>query len=143
MTNARSSTAGELARRLLAREIAGNGERAAIAAAMQRLCTRVSENLRRSVGDDGYNALLARALMRTQPEHPALLDIRRLGENDIFLDGVVASVEIHGVPAVTAALESLLATLVDVLSGLIGADMVTNLLDVDGSPSQAPRGRKT
>ena len=142
MTNARSSTAGEIARRLVMHETAGTDETAATAAAMQRLCTRISENLRRSVGDDGYNALLARALMRTQPEHPALLDIRRLGDSDIFLDGVVASVDLHGLPAVTAALESLLATLVEVLSGLIGADLVMNLLDLEGSPSHASRGRK-
>lgn len=104
---------------------------------------RVSENLRRSVGDDGYNALLARALTRTQVEHPALMDVRGGGDADFFLNGIAASVDARGVSVVTAAVESLLATLVDVLSGLIGTDMVLNLLDHDGALPQAPSDRQT
>jgi hypothetical protein len=141
MTGMQPSTAREIARQLLAREAAGADEPAAIAAAMQRVCTRTSENLRRSVGDDGYNALLARALARAQTEHPVVTAIRRVGDADISLDGVITSVDAHGLPAVTAAVESLLAAVVDVLSGLIGADMVMNLLDHDSPPRHAPSER--
>ena len=123
--------AQELARRLLARETSGAGEPAMVAAALQRACLRVSENLRDSVGDDGRNALLARALARTESGHPALKDIRQLNNGVVHLDGIVASVEAHGVVQVTAAIEALLAALVDVLGRLIGEDMAMRLLDHD------------
>lgn len=136
------STTRDMARQLLARETGGADRPEAVAAAIQRLCTRVSVNLRQSVGEDGYNALVARALRRTEPEHPVLTDIRRVADAGIYLDRVSAGVESHGVPAVRAAIESLLATLIDVLAGLIGADMVLNLLDHDDPSSHAPRSRQ-
>jgi hypothetical protein len=141
MTRPESSSARDIARQLLARSIADSGQPKDVAVAMQRVCTRASDNLRSSVGDDGYNALLVRSLRRTEGEHPILADIRRISDTGIHLDGVVASAETHGLPAVTAALEALLAALVDILSGLIGADMVLNLLDNDGPSSQARGGR--
>lgn len=135
-----SPTARDLIRQLLAQEIAAAKQPDAVGAAIQRLCSRVSENLRRSLGDDGRDALLERAFTRAQPQHPALADIGQIGKSGVSLD-VVAGVNAHGVPAVTAAVESLLATLADILGGLIGADMVMNLIDHDGQLSKAPNGR--
>lgn len=132
-----------MAREFLARHVADTDQSSDTAAALQRVCTRASENLRRAVGEDGHNALLARALRRTEGEHPALADVRRLDDTGIYLDGVVASAAARGVPVVAAALESLLTALIDILSSLIGADMVLNLLDSDGPPSQTPSGRPT
>jgi predicted ArsR family transcriptional regulator len=130
-----------MAHRLLAHELAGAQEPAAVAAALQRLCTRVAESLRRSVGEDGFSALLTRALSRVEAEHAALKDIRRFPDGRVALDGVAASVDRFGAPAVTAAIESLLEALVDLLSSLIGADMVMSLLDWNGSPQ--PNNRRT
>jgi hypothetical protein len=130
MTNPESPTARELARQLLERETASATEVADFGAAMQRACAGVSETLRRSVGDDGYSALLARALVRAEVAQPVLTSIRRNGAGGIHLD-VVAAVEDHGPVVVGAALESLLAALVDILSDLIGADMVCSLLEHD------------
>lgn len=107
-----------------------------VGAALQRTYVRVSEALRDSIGEDGCNALLARALARTEADHPALKNIRRPNEGGIHLDGVVASVEAHGVAEVSAAIEALLAALADVLVRLIGEDMVIRLIDPD-----APRSR--
>lgn len=143
MTVPPSSGGLEMARQLLAREIGGAEEPAAITAAMQRALMRVSENLRRSVGDDGYNALVSRAIARTQPVHPAVIEMRGGGDAEMSANGVLTSVDAHGAPAVTAAVESLLASIADVLSGLIGADMVLNILDPDGLPPEAPRRRQT
>jgi hypothetical protein len=137
-----SPTARTLVRQLLAREIAGAEQPDAVGAAIQRLCTRVSENLRSSLGDDGRNALLERAFARTRPQHPALTEIGRFEKTGASFDGVAASVDAHGVPVVTAAVESLLAALAHILGGLIGADMVMNLLDHDGQNSKAPDGRQ-
>jgi hypothetical protein len=126
-----SPTAREMARRLLAREMSAVGEPAMVAAALQRACARVSANLRDSVGDDGRNALLARALARTESDHPVLKHIRTVNNGAIHLDGVVASADAHGVAPVTAAIEALLAALLDVLGRLIGEDMAMRLLDHD------------
>jgi hypothetical protein len=142
MTDMPPSAARDMARRLLAQETKGADQPDAVVAGIQQLCTRVSDNLRQSVGDDGYNALLARVLRRTEPEHPVLTDIRRVADSGIYLDRVSAGVESHGVAAVQAAIESLLATLIDVLAGLIGADMVLNLLDHDDPSSHTPRSRQ-
>lgn len=132
----------EMARQLLERATAGVDGPAATAAAMQRLCNRVSANLRRSVGDDGYNAVLSRALARTEPQHPALRDMRHRDGGDIRLDGVAPSVATYGLPAAATALESLLTTLVDILTALIGADMVLNLIDHDDPSDSAPTNRQ-
>jgi hypothetical protein len=138
-----SPSAQEIARRLLAREMPAGGEPAMVAAALQRALARVSANLRDSVGDDGRDALLARALARTEPDYPALKDIRRLNNGAVHLDGVVASADAHGVAPVTAAIEALLAALVDVLARLIGEDMAMRLLDHDLSEPLPDGGTRT
>lgn len=137
----RSSSARDLANRLLARETAGAVDPAAVATAMQRLCANISTSLRRSVGDDGYNALLARALRSTETDHPVLTRMRRVDGAGIYLDGVLASVDTHGVPTVAAALESLIAAVADILGSLIGADMALNLLTDDGQSARTLNGR--
>lgn len=130
-----------MARRLLARETTGVEDRAALATGLERVCTRVSANLRRSVGDDGYAALLARALRSTEPEHALLATIRQSAAGGLHLDGFEAHMETHGEQAVTAALEALLASLIDVLASLIGADMAWSLL-ADDAPLPHPHRNK-
>lgn len=134
----RTPAAPHFARLLLARDAAPGGESdpARVAAALQRTCLRVSDSLRDSMGEDGRNALLARALARTEADHPALSSVRRAGDGGIHLDGVVTSVEAYGITAVTAAIEALLAALLEILSRLIGEDMAMRLIDSD-----PPRGR--
>jgi hypothetical protein len=100
-----------------------------VGAALQRTLVRVSESLHDSMGDGGRNALLVRALARTEADHPALKNIVGLNEGGIQLDGVVASVDAHGVAEVTAAIEALLAALVDILARIIGEDMAIRLID--------------
>jgi hypothetical protein len=143
MTTARSAAARELARRLMSQETAAATEPQVVAAAMQRVCTRVSTNLRRSVGDDGYNALLVRAVASIEGEHPVVAGIRRTDGSAIHLEGILAAVDASGAPAVGAALEALLAALIDILASLIGADMVPNLLGADGPSSPPLRGTET
>src|SRR5918992_2575207 len=133
----------EMARRLLARETSAALEPAMVAAALQRVCERVSANLRDAIGDDGRDALLTRALARTESDHPALKDFRKLNHGAIQLDGVVASVEAHGVVPVTAAIEAMLAALLDVLGRLIGEDMAMRLLDQDLAGPSPDGGTRT
>src|SRR5512146_2634058 len=140
MTTSESLAARAMARQLLQSEMAGATDVAGPGAVMQRACTRVAENLRLSLGEDGHSALLARALARTERDHPVLKDIRRGDPAGIRLD-VVGGVEGHGAAAMGAALESLLAALVDILSELIGVDMVRSLLDHDDLPRARRNGR--
>ena len=139
MTISEFPAARAMARQLLQREMTGATAVACPAAVMQRACTRVAEKLRLSLGEDGHSALLARALARTESDHPVLTDIRRADPAGIHLD-VVRGVEGYGAAAVGAALESLLATLVDILSDLIGADMTRSLLDHDDLPRSRRNG---
>lgn len=108
-----------------------------VGAALQQLLARVSEALRDSMGEDGRNALLVRALARTEADHPALKKIVALDEGGVQLEGVAASVAAHGVASVTAAIEALLAALIDVLGRLIGEDMAIRMID-----QAAPQPRK-
>lgn len=138
MTVPESPDGRDMARRLLVPANLGEDTPPAdVGLALHDVYARASDNLRRSVGDDGYSALLSRALRRAEPGHPILAEIRRSGDGDITRDGVIGSVATHGVPAVATSLEALLAALIDILNGLIGADMVLNLLEQDSPPSRA------
>ena len=130
-----SSSAIELARRMIARDSAhaNAAEARDVAVALQRTCRRMCEALRDSLGDDGCNALLARALARTEPYHPALKLIRRQDERGIHLDGVVAAVETTSSAQATAAVEALVGALMDVLGKLIGEDMAIRIMNLDSS----------
>jgi hypothetical protein len=118
-----------IARHLLERDASTGESPSDAAVALQRACTRISESLRRSVGDDGFNALIARGLARTETAHPALVAVRGFDNSNVRLDGVLKSVGIHGLPAVSVAIESLFEVVVEVLTSLIGADMAVTLLD--------------
>jgi hypothetical protein len=122
-----------MARQILERDAAGATEAEPQTDALQRTFTRVSRNIRRSVGEDGYAALLARAVVTIESDEPTLTVVPRADAMGIDLD-IAAAVETHGVFAVRASLESVLAALADILSALIGDDMARTLLDHDGSP---------
>ena len=139
MTRPPSKDALELARQLLERETSGTLEPAETGAALQRTLALVSENLRRAIGDDGYTALLTRAIAQTQTDTSALGGVRGDGSLVFSADGHTAHVGPHNIHLVSAAFESLLASIIDVLSGLIGADMVLNLLDPDAVSPAYPR----
>ena len=137
-----SATSAEVAKRLLAHEGVPGGavDMETSAAALKRVCARVSTNLRDTMGDDGTSALLARALARTEALHPALQSIRHLNGRGVTLDGVDASIKTHGVVAVTAAIEALLTALMDILAKLIGEDMATRVIDTQHRPSRTGGG---
>jgi hypothetical protein len=140
MPSPQSPAARELAQRLLERETAGETDVARLGEAMQRVYSHVSKTLSRFVGDDGYRALLTRALTRAGPEHTVWKNARRDDATGPHLD-VARAVEGHGAVIVGTALESLVAALVEILSDLIGADMVRNLLDHDDA-TQARSARR-
>ena len=137
-----SEAARTLARELLERDVTAAPETAALVGSLSRVYARASGNLRRSVGEDGYNALLVRAVARMHAERPALGDLRLVDAGGVHADIAIA-IDRHGPDAVSAAFESLLAALVDILSDLIGADMVRNLLEHEETPHAPVRRRTT
>src|ERR1051325_7706662 len=130
------ATATATARRLL--EGAPNRPRDSRLAgeALQEACTRIVTRLRDSLGDDGCNAMLARALARTEGRHPALRKISRIHGDRIQIDGVGPGIDEFGVGAATAAIEALLAALIDILGRLVGEDMALRLIDGDSHSSR-------
>lgn len=136
-----SPTSRQIARHLLTRDVS-QPDPAMIGAALQRTCVRVSENLRDAMGEAGRNALIARALARTEADHPALKSIAGPGGDGIQLNGVAASVDKHGVAEVTAAIEGLFAAIVDLLVRLIGEDMAIRIIDTDVPKPRTSGGAK-
>jgi hypothetical protein len=137
-----SLVSSEVARRILARDALaaeyGTGSAPGAAnLALQRSCIRVTDALRHSMGDAGCAALLARALTRTEGAHPVLKELHGRGDEGMRLDGIAACADVHGIDTVRAAIEALIAALVDILTRLIGDDMAIRLLDHDGPQ---PRG---
>ena len=135
----------DIARRLLAREApsSNGGDPRAAAAALERACSRVSDRLRDSMGEEGHDALMARALAHTQASHPVLKAIHRRSANGIALDGIVASVESNGVTVVTGSIEALLAAVLDILGRLIGEDMAVRIIDQNHGDVPASGGEPT
>jgi hypothetical protein len=110
--------------------------------ALQRSCLRFANDLRRSLGEAGYVALLARAFARTEEAHPALKDLRRPGDDDIHFDAIAASADRRGTDDVAAAVAALIASVIEILTRLIGEDMAIRLFDDDApEPSTPDRDR--
>jgi hypothetical protein len=99
----------------------------------------VTDTLRDTMGNDGCSALFARALARTAGAHQALNHLRAGGDG-VRLDAIAPSVEAHGIQDVTAAIEALIAAVVDILIRLIGEDMAVRLIDTDESRPPTRRG---
>lgn len=143
MTSDRDQSAAsrEIARRLADHHVifARDGP-ANIGQTLQHTCTRLSHTLRDAMGVAGCDALLSRALSRTESRHPALKDVRRTDGDGIHLDGVLASIDAHGAPAVTVAIEAFLAALAEILGRLIGEEMATQLIGYEASPARSGGG---
>ena len=122
-------SARELARRLVARAAAQSDEPHSAALAAHAACERTYRKLTRSLGQSGSHALLTRALAHARSEHPLLGDIRIGAQSEPGLGGVPGIVQAHGAPAVAAALEAVLETLLGLLGRLIGDDVMAQLVE--------------
>ena len=141
-----TSAARLVAHKLLAREGSDTGPASNAAVnvdAVRRACWRMSVNLQRSLGDEGRDALIARAVRRTETNHPVLSHLRPLDGTGISPEAIDASIATHGGPAVAHAIESLIAAVVDILSSLIGSDMALTLLEYDGPRPSITRTRQS
>lgn len=135
----------EIARRIVARDApaVGDGTTETAAHALQRSCNRFTDALCDAMGEAGCATLLARAFTRAEEAHPALTALRARQRDSAHMtrvDGIAATVDSHGIEAVTAALEALLAAVIDTLIRLIGEGMTRRLIDHDGPEPRARDG---
>jgi hypothetical protein len=122
----------------LARYAAPSEDPVYAAGALYRAYTIVSTNLRSAVGDDGTDALLGRAMARAVEQHPTVGELRRTATANIDAAQLAAAVATHGEPAVRAAIEDLLGTVIELLTRLVGEGLAMRLIDHDGGVVARP-----
>jgi hypothetical protein len=120
-----SPTASELTKRLIGRSTIPGDEPGSAAAALECVSTEFS----RWVGARGYEALMSRALNEERSAHPALGLIRYDPRATPAVGGVAESAARHGAAATTTALTQLLESILALCIRLIGADIVSVLVE--------------
>jgi hypothetical protein len=125
-TDARS--ARELTRSVTARAVGNIKPAQGDALAMLSTCDRAFGALSRSLGAPGFGTLLRRAKAVAERMHPLLSDLH-VASHEPYLGGIPELVQQHGDPAVIEGLEAILETMLSVLGGLIGLDMVARLIE--------------
>ena len=130
----RSSAATQAALRLWAGATRGSAEPQAVVSAADQVCDRLRVGLGRWIGAEGYRALLGRALALTRPEFPLLTGLLCDGK-----DGpeAASAVRRHGPAEVAEGIVGLVATLIDLLSRIVGEEMATRLVEQTGATALA------
>jgi len=134
-----ASDAAAIARRLIARAAAGGDARES-ALAVRVACEHALRDLTHSLGVNGVQALLARALTQVQGVHPSVLQLRVGRQLSPSIEGLAQSIEAHGARAVVAGLDALLEALLTLLGRLIGTDMVARLVELDAAADTFDEG---
>lgn len=124
-----SGAARDLARRLLSEQAQARGstrsEEESVDAAEQ-LCLGVTAGLSRWFGPFGSQALVSRALVTMQGQHPVLREVHVTGT--ACLSGLPDTARIHGAAATSDAVVAVMAELADLIGRLIGDDLAITLL---------------
>ena len=126
-----SPAARELAERLLAsggQSPLAEGEDSGPLAGAARAGRHLAAELSRWFGPYGYHALLTRALAQVRAEHPALRAVQVGPPAAPYLDGLADAAQAHGPQATLAGVAAVLATLIDLLGRLIGADLAMTFI---------------
>ena len=131
-----SPAATEVARRHWARAAGDTNTLEEVAAAAARTCTKLQAGLARWVGTEGYRALIDRALLLARAEHPALGGLSCHGEGEPV---TTAAVRAHSAAEVATGVVVLVATLIELLSGIVGEEMAVEL--VNQAVTRAPVAR--
>jgi len=111
------------------------GDTAARAAAAA--CHHLYQDLSRWIGLDGCHTLFTRALAQTRTDHPLLEEIQLRPRSEPYVDGVMETIDAYGSAQTAEAIESMLASLIELLGRLIGDDMAMKL--IEGTLSESPR----
>ena len=131
-----SPAATEVAWRHWARAAGDTNTLEEVAAAAERTCTQLQAGLARWVGTEGYRALIDRALLLARAEHPVLGGLSCHGGGQ---PATTAAVRAHSAAEVRAGMVALVATLIDLLSRIVGEEMAVEL--VNQAVTRAPGAR--
>ena len=131
-----SPSATEVARRHWARAAGDTNTLEDVAAAATRTCTQLQAGLARWVGTEGYRALIDRALLLARAEHPVLGGLSCHGGDQ---PATTAAVRAHSAAEVATGMVALVATLIDLLSRIVGEEMAVEL--VNQAVARAPVAR--
>ena len=121
-----SPAATEVARRHWARAAGDTNTLEEVAAAAERTCTQLQAGLARWVGTEGYRALIDRALLLARAEHPALGSLSCHGGDEPV---TTAAVRAHSAAEVATGVVALVATVIELLSGIVGEEMAVELVN--------------
>jgi hypothetical protein len=137
------SSARELAERILVRDLASADTSTATAAvvAAERVFHRLGDNLVRWVGAEGSQALFARARAIARAQNQALRVVPPPARSALFLDALASSTDPQDTAAVLDGAVTILTSLIELLTRLVGEELATQLL-TDGSQvgsTDAPR----
>jgi hypothetical protein len=135
---ASSAVATDTARRLWAR-FGGEGSAPAnVIATAERVHAALRAGLGRWIGAEGYRALIGRALVTAEAEHPALGGLGFLGGDEPALTPIDES---RAAVEVSAGMVALVAALIESLGGVIGEEMALRLVDQIDFPNPRAVGR--
>ena len=123
-------TARDLARQILARDLAERDATtaAAAAAAAEHVFHRLADNLVRYVGAEGSQALFTRARTLAQTENRALRVVPPPARSALFLDALAADAEPHDSAIVIDGAVLILSKLIELLTRLVGDELAVRLL---------------
>ena len=113
----------ELVRRFLQSETGGAGDVGAIAAAVERACQQLAEELATLVGQGGVNALMGRAVNLAKREYPFLETVRPRVVPEVALVGMTEAFAGREPAEAEAAGAAVLGHLVRLLVNLVGEDL--------------------
>ena len=122
----KSAAATEVARHFWERAVGDSGAPEDVAVAATRMCTELRVGLTRWVGATGYRALIDRALLLARAEHPALGSLSCHGGDEPV---TTAAVQAHSAAEVATGMVALVATLIELLSGIVGEEMAVELVN--------------
>ncbi len=95
-----------------------------------RVLRKMCDHLSRWFGAEGFDALLARALNRTKPKHPIVaLVLRAPRDNGPTRGFIDQTVHIEDATALMDGLVAIIASLIALLSRLLGEEMAVHLVE--------------
>jgi hypothetical protein len=129
-----SSSALEASRRLWARERAEAGSAEDLARAAERLCGGIRVVLVRWIGTEGFHVLAKRALEEVRPGRPALT---AMTWEDSAPGSIARALQLHDPAAMEDAIVTLVATMMDLLSRVLGEPLAMGLIENGWAPGQS------
>lgn len=93
-----------------------------------RVLAKMRDHLSRWFGTEGFEALLKRALSRTQSQYPFLINVLRVSSPDDRTVGFVSHTPGEDIVTLTDGLVAMIATIIAQISRLLGEDMAEHFV---------------